>query len=147
MGKITPHAREQPSPSRHSSAPLQGRGPRVLLGQRHEYGSKGWIEDQLVVVVKMALRGRPASQVPSNPQPAIPRNPALAVSALMSIARLKGYIVEKKQSLAGKLDLGKLSPADLRAVLEGSLDQLAPGERQRLIGIADGTIDAEPLDS
>lgn len=99
----------------------------------------------MIIVVKMALHGRPASNTPSNPQPRIDRNPTLAITALMSLSRLKGYIIEKKQSLAGKMDLSKLSPADLRTVLEGMSDQLAPGERQRFMDIASGaTIDLEP---
>ena len=120
----------------------------LLAAGRPDYGSKGWIENQLIIVVKMALHGRPPSATPSNPQPMIERNPALAVQALMQLARLKGYVVEKKQSLAGKIDLSKLPPADLKALLESSADSLAPGERQRLMDTAAGlTIDADPIES
>lgn len=129
------------SQTTHEAFPLQDE-------RRPEYASKQWVESKMIQVVTMALRGRPANLHPGNPQPRIERNPALAITALMSLARLKGYIIEKKQSLAGKVDLGKLAPADLRAVLEGSLDQLAPGERQRLLEIASGaTIEPDPIES
>ncbi len=118
----------------------------LLADGRPDYGSKHWIENQIVIVIKMALHGRPATNVSSNPQPAILRNPSLALSALMNLAKLKGFIVEKRQSLAGKIDLNKLSPADLKATLAGALDQLTPGERAKIIEIAAGSEALESIE-
>lgn len=108
-----------------------------------QYGSKQWLEDQLVIAIDMGLRGRPASARPQNPQPLIPRNPALAVTAIMALARLKGFIIEKKQSFKAAVDLSKMSPADLNATLVAMADQLAPGERQRILEIAAGAEEIE----
>lgn len=75
--------------------------------------------------------------------PRQPRNHTLALSGLMQLARLKGFIVEKKQSLNAKVDMSRMSAADLKATLEGTLDQLAPGERQRILEIAAGAEEIE----
>lgn len=121
-------------------------------------GSKPWIENQIIVIIRAAMVDTPAKLIPQRVQkngvispehmrPQAVRNHSLALSALMQLARLRGYVVEKKQSLSGTMDLAKLSKQQLSAFLQSTADQLAPGERQRLIGIADGTIDAEPLES
>jgi hypothetical protein len=64
------------------------------------------------------------------------RNHTLALSALMSLARLRGYIVDKK--INGKIPFDKLSPADLRAVLVGHLAELDPDSRREVESIAAG---------
>lgn len=149
----TVHARASTGPDQQE-IPLRS-GKRLKRGALnsdgfHDYGSKRWCENQLIVAASMALQGRPARSSPSNPQPMIPRNPALAVTAIMALAKLKGYIVEKRQSLAGRVDLNKLAPAELKATLEATLDQLSPGERSRIMEIASADVeditDADPVE-
>lgn len=119
---------------------------KALLADGHpDYGSKLWIENQIVIVIKMAMHGRPPTNTPSNPQPRIERNPVLALSSLMQLAKLKGYVIEKKQSL--KMDLGKLSAADAKATLDGMLDQLSPGDRARILEITSGEVNPIESDS
>jgi hypothetical protein len=62
-----------------------------------------------------------------------PRDRALARQALMDLARLKGYIIERKLTAAAKMSLG-----DLNAMLEGALVELAPGEKARMRALARG---------
>lgn len=70
--------------------------------------------------------------------PSLDRNLSVALAALMHLARLKGYVVEKKQTLAGKVDLSKLGSSDLRAVLTGHLAELDPDSRRQIELIAAG---------
>ena len=118
-------------------------------------GEKAWIERQMIIIIKAAMHGRPAKimqaqkAVDGNPEkpemivPALPRNHALALSALMSLAKLKGYIVDKKQGVSAKLDLSKLPPAQLQAVLTGHLNELDPAARQQIEAIAAGEFEAD----
>jgi len=77
--------------------------------------------------------------------PGMARNHELAARVLMDFSRLRGYIVEKKQSLSAHADLSKMGNAELTTTLSAMLDQLAPGERQRILEIAAGAIDeSEP---
>lgn len=115
----------------------------ALTTESYDYGTKPWAEAQLVVIAKAGMHGRPAKIHPTNPQPAITRNFALAIQAITTLARLKGWIVERKSSLTGKLDLSKLSPADLRATLSAHLDQLDPSSRAQIESIAAGEYDSE----
>lgn len=86
------------------------------------------------------MRGRPAGLDPAI-EPVLPRNPQLAVTAIMALGRLKGWIVEKRQGINARLDLSKLSPADLRAMLTTHLDQLDPASRAQVESIAAGGYD------
>lgn len=79
--------------------------------------------------------------------PALDRNLSVAMAALMHLARLKGYVVEKKQTLAGRVDLGKLGAADLRAVLTGHLNELDPDSRRQVEAIAAGDVDLVEADT
>ncbi len=113
-----------------------------------EYGSKQWAELQLVVIIKAGMHGRPAKIHPTNPQPAIERNFPLAIQAITTLGRFRGWIVERKTSLQGRVDLSKLSPAELQSMLTGHLDQLDPASRQQIESIAAGELDitADPED-
>lgn len=77
--------------------------------------------------------------------PGMNRNHELAARVLMDFSRLRGYIVEKKQSLSAHADLSKMGKAELTTTLSAMLDQLAPGERQRILDIAAGAVDEETL--
>jgi len=52
----------------------------------------------------------------------------------MDLARLKGYIVERKLTAAAKMSFG----GDLNAMLEGLLVELAPGEKSSIRALARG---------
>jgi hypothetical protein len=117
------------------------------LGIKPPEGSKAWIEARLISIAKAAQSGLPAKTQhkhgKATEQPAVKRDLALAVQALMSVARLNGHIVEKKQTLAGKVDLNKLRGPQLQELLASSLDQIAPGERQRIQRLVQGISPAE----
>jgi len=52
----------------------------------------------------------------------------------MDLAKLKGYIVERKLTAAAKMSFG----GDLNTMLERLLVELAPGERTRIRALARG---------
>lgn len=130
-------------------------------------GSLAWIESQVMMVIRTALHGAEAVGTPAHAektgkgkaakeelvpasedyQPAMPRDHSRALTALMHLAKLKGYIIEKKQSTNANIDLTKLTRAELGRALDGHLDKLAPGERQRIEAIADGSDDEGTLDA
>ncbi len=120
----------------------------ALTAESWDYGTKPWAEAQLVIIAKAGMHGRPAKIHPTNPQPAIERNFPLAIQALTTLARFRGWIVERKTSLQGKIDLSKLSAPELQAMLAGQLDQLDPAARAQIESIAAGEydVDADPID-
>lgn len=61
-----------------------------------------------------------------------------AVTALMSIARLRGYVVERKQIKTATIDLNKLSRSELSSVLDQHLGTLSPASRRRIQQITAG---------
>ena len=118
----------------------------------YSYGSKAWIERQLIVIAKAAMHGRPEKPI-GGPTAAsgasveaIPRNHPLALQALMALAKLKGYITEQRRSVSAKLDLTKLTPAELQAVLTGHLADLDPAARRQIESIAAGEYEADLVD-
>lgn len=143
-----------------ASNPLTIATPKALRrAGNDDCGSKQWIANQITVIIRTAMVDTPAKLIPQRVQRngvIVPehvreksnRNHALALSACLGLARLNGHIIEKKQSIAGKVDLSKLPPDQLRALLSATADQLAPGERQRLMDSADGlTIDLTSIES
>ncbi len=126
------------------------RGKAALLVSpdgSYEYGSKAWAERNVISVIKIGMRGRAAGLDPTV-EPAIARNPQLVLQGVAMLARLKGWIVERKTSLQGRVDLSKLSPAELQSMLTGHLDQLDPASRAQIESIAAGELDitADPED-
>ena len=126
------------------------------LSQEHQ-ADKGvvpkiWIECQLVRIARDSMDDVPA-QIDSNGKvlvPGVPRDRVLARQALMDLARLKGYIVERKLTAAAKMSLGNVGMSELNAMLDGVLLELAPGERARIKelargkNVARGVIDVAP---
>lgn len=123
------------------------RNARALVDSNgnYAYGSKAWCERQLVIVIQGAMRGRGAGP-DCAVQPVQPRNYAMAVQAVMALARLKGYIVERKQSIGAKIDLSKLSQAELSQYLSASLSELDPAARRQIEAITAGDDDAIDVD-
>lgn len=76
--------------------------------------------------------------------PAQPRNHQLALTGLMSLAKLKGYIVDRQQRMSARLDLNKLSSKELNDVLSAQVNALSPGARQQVEDILEGII-TEPI--
>jgi hypothetical protein len=62
----------------------------------------------------------------------------LRLKLLLAHAKIRGWIVDKKQIAKATLQLGTVSRADLQGMLLDRLNQLAPGERARLEAIAAG---------
>lgn len=125
------------------------RNARALVNAdgSYAYGSKAWCERQVIIVIQGAMRGRNAGPDPAM-QPVQPRDYRLAITGVMTLARLKGYIVEQKRSLAAKVDLSQLPAGDLQALLKSQLDQIDPASRAQIESMAAGDYDAtaEPLD-
>ena len=59
-------------------------------------------------------------------------NHALALTALNSLAKLKGYVVDKSQKLSAKVDLTSMSPTQLRELFSQHLNDLSPGAQAKL---------------
>jgi hypothetical protein len=68
----------------------------------------------------------------------------LRLKLLLAHAKIRGWIVDKKQIAKATLHLGRVSRADLQAMLLDQLNQLAPGGRARIEAIAAGE-DEVPL--
>ncbi|MGA2114862.1 MAG: hypothetical protein ABSH56_08945 [Bryobacteraceae bacterium] len=83
--------------------------------------SRAWIETQFVLIInRMEAGGTTADE----------REEArLQLTALMNLARLNGFIGERKQVSGAPLQLGQVDPAALRAHLGAMLDALEPGAR------------------
>ncbi len=102
---------------------VEGRKREDLSG----IASRGWIESRLLTLADELERGMERDR----------RADALAqVTVLMSLARLKGYVVERsarvQANLSAKVDAGDVTAA---------LDALEPGARTKLLELADGVID------
>ena len=92
-----------------------------------------WIEKRIVNVFVGAYSGLPPKDDNRGYTfAAVERNLPLALTALMQLARLKGYVVEKKASVALR---SKVTTAELLPLLQ-ALDPAAAAE------IAAGTFDA-----
>jgi hypothetical protein len=66
----------------------------------------------------------------------------LRLKLALAHAKLRGWIVERKQVASAKLDFGKISRADFDAMLEQQLPALDPATRDRIKRIAAGHDDA-----
>jgi len=102
--------------------------------------SRPWLEAQMTQVIVDAMYGIPAEAGPDGKllAPATPKDRQLARLAIMDLCRIKGYIIERKQVDSRRLDLGKVSHAELSAMLDAQLGELAPGERAKIKAIARG---------
>jgi hypothetical protein len=99
--------------------------------------TRAWIESQMVVIIRHAMHGRPEYKGTKNKpgRPEILPDHNLARLALMDLARMKGMIVEKKQTakLSIKADAtGNVDPEAMKAHLANYLDQLEPGARKEI---------------
>lgn|SRR6185436_6489600 len=56
----------------------------------------------------------------------------LRIKALMAHAKLRGWIIDRKQTQRVPADLSQISPEDLSAHLAGALDVLEPGARRAI---------------
>ena len=95
--------------------------------------TRSWIEAQLVIIVQSAMAGTPAHVSPrTETAPAkvlrgeIPPDHDLARRCLMDLARLKGMIVDKRES---KSLTGAIPAGAMKAHLAQYLDALEPGAR------------------
>jgi hypothetical protein len=70
----------------------------------------------------------------------------LRLKLLLAHAKIRGWIVDKKQIAKATLHLGRVSRADMQAMLLDQLNQLAPGERARIEAIASGEDEQPPVD-
>jgi hypothetical protein len=78
----------------------------------------------------------------------------LRLKLILAHAKLRGWIVEKKQVQKATLDLGKLEGkagaagrAQLMEAFERHLNALAPGARTRLRAIASGADESETVEA
>lgn len=114
--------------------------------------SKAWIETQLVTIIRNALNPAP-KEIEEIVQPAKPDmgppqivtkkidrdpDPSLARLALMDLARLKGYLIDRKEIETRKIDLRLMDRTELSAQLTSYLQQLSPAQRERIQAIASG---------
>jgi len=101
--------------------------------------TRSWIEAQLVIIVQSAMAGTPAHVSPSRKvatgaetvpekvlRSEIPPDHDLARRTLMDLARLKGMIVDKRES---KTLTGAIPAGAMKAHLAQYLDALDPGAR------------------
>lgn len=103
--------------------------------------SKTWAELQFIYIIRDAIRGIPDEIDISTGvvvSPGLPKNRELAASALMNFCKLRGWIVDRKQSLAGKVDLNALTgTGQLEGLLDETLQTLSPEERTRIKELTD----------
>jgi len=116
---------------------------RELLALRRADGglvSRMWAECQLVRIVQDSMEVHFAEYDEAGNQisPFVGADRARAESAVMNLARLKGWIVERKQSMSAKVDLGQVGSQQMSAALDAALLDLAPAERARVKAIAAG---------
>lgn len=114
----------------------------IAKGSNAYVGTKPWIEDQLIMLARDAMQV--TKQADGSPRRHTVRmNPALAVSTLLALARLKGYVVERKQvdQRNIKADLGKVSRQELSELLGDHLAKLDPAAREKVLRLADGGLD------
>jgi hypothetical protein len=111
--------------------------------------TRAWIETQMVWIVRQAVTDTPASIGPDGVslRPARQMDLNLALTALNSLAKFKGYIVDKSSKLTANIDLTKLPPNQVQAAIRQRLDALSPGARKRIeSALPTDTIDASPED-
>jgi hypothetical protein len=107
---------------------------RAKSAEPESVASKPCLEAQTVQIIHDAMHGIPA-EIDSDGrviEPATPRDRHLARLAIQDLARLKGYIVERKQVDSRKIDLGKVSQSEMNELLEQTLAALSPAERSRI---------------
>ena len=114
---------------------------KQLIAERVREGgivSKVWAECKLVWIANRCLAGRPAILDESGKTlvPAVDPDYSQAQSAIMNLARLRGWIIERKQSLNAKVDLGK---SDLESMLDQQLANLPAEARARVRQLANDT--------
>jgi len=127
-------------------------------GQNKSIASAEWIEMQLVRIVETAMandvfeieRSDTADDV-ARKQEASCRSLNLARLACMDLAKLKGYIVEKKAVARANIKLEGLTREQLREHLAGMMEELEPGARseiRRLIASSTiGSLETSPTAS
>lgn len=69
-------------------------------------------------------------------------NVELRLKLALAHAKLRGMIVDKKQTARMNVSLGRINRADLEAMLDKALESLAPGKRAQLRRIAAGELAA-----
>ena len=74
-------------------------------------------------------------------------NVELRLKLLTAHARYRGWIVDRKQVASAKLDFGRMSRAELDALLEQELPKLDPAMQERIKRIAAGELDADDSES
>jgi hypothetical protein len=106
--------------------------------------SREWVEAQFVLTLERISRGGLNADAREDAR--------LMLSGLMQFAKFKGWIVDRKQVASAKLDFGKVSRADLDAMLGQHLRALDPGARSQLerlaageLAAADGESETPPL--
>jgi len=131
---------------------IQARIAQLLEERRRDSGvvSRVWVECQMVRIIKDAMEGIPG--VPdqdggdSPASKGVPPNRELAERALMNLSRLKGWIVERKQTVNARVSAGASASVELAAMLEDHLTNLPAAERAKIKRLAQGSgkiVDAE----
>lgn len=107
----------------------------LVLERQRDGGitSKLWAELQLVRIARDAIEGvpdklRPDGTLAKGMEP----NHDRAITAVNSICKLKGYIVDRKQTLSGRIDLGSASGQALPGMLDDALGELSPEQASRI---------------
>lgn len=130
---------------------------QALVAERLSDGGivpRAWAELQIIRIIRDAVDGVKGELGPDGKVVgSIAPDRQLARAALMDLARLRGWIVQKKEvdERRATIDLGKLGASDLRGALDAMTARLSPGARRRVESLAAGTTidpapDASPAD-
>lgn len=114
-----------------------------LLAERASQGfpPRSWVEAQMVSQYRKIANMKSADASES----AI-RQVTAAVSVLNSVAKLKGYIVDKSTKLNAKVDLNRLPPGQVRDHFSKALNDLTPNARAKIEAIT-ATLDEADEDA
>lgn len=97
-----------------------------------------WIEAVLVQIIEASMLGDINGKGDK-------RNLGLARAAAMDLAKLKGFIVERKQIAKATVRLDAMNRDQLRNHLATMLDELEPGARAELRRVLEAPIDIQPV--